>query len=38
MTGFVLTPGAHIIFLRLVDTQVQIVRVLHQRMAFDQHL
>ena len=32
------SAGAHIIFFLLVGDQVQIVRILHQRMDFDQHL
>ena len=32
------SAGMHVIFFRILDEQVEIVRVLHQRMDFDQHL
>lgn len=30
--------GSHFLFYRLMDNGVDIVRILHERMAFDQHL
>src|SRR5437588_7711298 len=30
--------GSHVLFYRLVETGIDIVRILHQRMDFDQHL
>jgi toxin ParE1/3/4 len=30
--------GSHVIFYRLVETGIDIIRILHQRMDFDRHL
>ncbi|MDR3489815.1 MAG: type II toxin-antitoxin system RelE/ParE family toxin [Bradyrhizobium sp.] len=30
--------GSHLIFYRLLDDSIEVVRVLHERMDFDQHL
>lgn len=35
---FKLSAGAHVIFYRLVSGELDVIRILHQRMDFDRHL